>query len=344
MTAMPTVHDVAARAGVSIATVSRVINASGPVSETTEARVRAAMEATQFRPNRAGRALKTARSRTVGVLVPTLRNPVFADAVEGIDTAGAAAGYDVLLASSRYDLARERRAIETLLEHRVEGVLLTVADAATSMALALLREARCPFVLLFNPTRAGEAGVSIDNLAAAADLVSELVARGHRRIDMIAGKRSQSDRSELRRAGYCRALSRHDLPAGEVVEVDIETTDLSAELARLLSAASPPTALFCSTDMLAIAAIRALSQLGHRVPEDVAVAGFDGVAPGAWISPALATVVQPAQEIGRTGLVHLLDRIERGAAPQSRNLAYEVRLGETLGSKRTRGGIPNERP
>lgn len=331
---MPTVHDVAARAGVSIATVSRVLNASGPVSETTEARVRAAMEATQFRPNRAGRALKTARTRTVGVLVPTLRNPVFADAVEGIDTAGAAAGYDVLLASSRYDRARERRAIETLLEHRVEGVLLTVADAATSTALTLLREARCPFVLLFNPTRRGEAGVSIDNVAAADDLVSALVARGHRRIDMIAGKMRQSDRSKLRRIGYHRALSRHDLPAGQVVEVDIESVELRAELARLLSGKAPPTALFCSTDMLAIAAIRALSQLGRRVPDDVAVVGFDGVAPGAWISPTLATVVQPAQEIGRTGLLHLVGRIEQGAAPRSCNLPYELRLGETLGSMR----------
>jgi DNA-binding LacI/PurR family transcriptional regulator len=293
--------------------------------------VREALRATQFRPNRAGRALKTAKSRTIGVLVPTLRNPVFADAVEGMDMAAEASNYNVLLASSRYSREREIRAIETLLENRVDGVLLTVSDEANSPALALLRKESCPFVLLFNPTRRGEAGVTIDNATAAERIVETLIARGHRRIDMVAGSIRQSDRSRLRRAGYWRALERHGLPQGKVVEVDIETTDISGPLSRLCSSGDPPTALFCSTDMLAISAMRALSSMHKRVPEDMAVAGFDGIAPGRWISPTLATVVQPAQEIGRAGFEHLVARIERGVAPRRLNLSYELHLGESLG-------------
>lgn len=330
----PTVRDVARKAGVSIATVSRVINASGPVSEAAAARVRRAVAQIGFRANRMGRQLKTGRSRTVGVLVPSLRNPVFADAAEGIQSAAEERGYDVLLMSARYSAAHESRAIERLLESRVDGVLLTVADDANSEALDLLRRARCPFVTMFNPVAAGEAGVTIDNVAAAEAMVGELAAAGHRRIDMIAGSFRQSDRSKLRREGFRRALRRKKLPPGRVFEVDIETSDLVDAVRRLVAGGDPPTAIFCSTDMLAISTIRALRALGRAVPRDVAVAGFDGVALGEWLTPSLATVVQPAEDIGRASLSHLVDRIERGDAPQRIDLPHRLRRGDSIAPPR----------
>lgn len=330
----PTVHDVARKAGVSIATVSRVLNTSGPVSAESAQRVMKAVAQTGFRANRMGRQLKTGRSRTIGVLVPSLRNPVFADAAEGIQSAAEQLGYGVLLMSARYSAAHESRAIETLLESRVDGVLLTVADDAHSDALDLLRRARCPFVTMFNPVAQGEAGVTIDNVAAADAMATELAAAGHRRIDMIAGSLRQSDRSRLRREGFRRALRRKGLPAGRVIEVDIETSDLVHEVQRLLAADDPATAIFCSTDMLAVSTIRALRALGREVPRDVAVAGFDGVALGEWLTPSLATVVQPAEDIGRASLSHLVDRIERGVAPRRIDLPHRLRGGDSIGPPR----------
>ena len=325
-----TIRDVAAHAGVSIATVSRVINDSGPVGVETRQRVQAALAETDFRANRMGRALKSSRSQSVGVLVPSLRNPIFAEAAEGIQLAAEREGYGVLLMSAGYSPERELRAVETLLENRVDGILLTVADDAKSPALALLRSMRYGFVTMFNPVAAGESGVTIDNATAAEELVGELVALGHRRIDMVAGSFRQSDRSRLRRGGFRRALKRHGACAGNVVEVDLEGSRVDVQVRGLMACDDPPTALFCSTDMLALSTIRTLRGLGYRVPEDVSVAGFDGIAVGEWFEPDIATVVQPAEEIGRIAFEHLLRRIAGADPPRRIDLPYHVRIGHSV--------------
>ena len=188
MSKPPTIREVARRAGVSVATVSRVMNRRGSVSEQTRHTVGEAIRETGFRPNVIGRGLKTARSGTLGVLVPSLRNPIFADAVQGVERAAEAGGYRVLLASSNYLPEKEVAAIDVLLCNRVEGLVLTVADESASRALEFLDRSNVPFVLVFNPARiANHSIVTIDNHGAARDIVSRLVAMGHRRIAMIAG-------------------------------------------------------------------------------------------------------------------------------------------------------------
>ena len=143
--------------------------------------------------------LKTARSGTLGVLVPSLRNPIFADAVQGIERAAEAGGYRILLTSSNYLPEKEAAAIDVLLCNRVEGLVLTVADESSSQALEFLNRSNVPFVLVFNPaSSAKHSTVTIDNFAAAQDIVSRLVRMGHRRIAMIAGDFEASDRSNLR--------------------------------------------------------------------------------------------------------------------------------------------------
>ncbi len=334
----PTIRDVAAAAGVSIATVSRVINGRNVTSVPVVKAVREAICATGFRPNMIGRRLKTARTSTLCILVPSLKNPIFADAVHGMESAAEAAGYSLLLTSSGYLPTKETAAIELLLANRVEGIILTVANEARSPTIALLRREKIPFVLVFNPPlRKGVSTVTIDNRAAAYAVVERLIALGHRRVAMIAGAFQASDRSGLRRAGFEDALTEHGLRPGPVVEVGFEALDLTDHCRRLLAAADPPTALFCSTDMLAIAAIRSLRRLGLGVPRDVSVAGFDGIAAGEWMSPSLMTVRQPAEAMGVEAVRHLLARLADGVPPQHVELSYELCAGESCGPPPTGG-------
>jgi DNA-binding LacI/PurR family transcriptional regulator len=330
--ASPNIRDVAARAGVSISTVSRVLNRSGPASTRARDAVLRAVSETGFRPNSIGRQLKTAKSRTIGVLVPSLKNPIFADAVQGIEHAAEREGYSILLTSSNYAPEKEVEAVDALLSNRVEGLIVTVADEARSPALDLLRREGVPFVLVFNPALdPGPSAITIDNQAAARAIVEQLIAFGHRRIAMIAGRFKASDRSELRRAGYEQALRDHGIDPGPVIEVGFDTLDLSGHCAELCAGDQPPTAVFCSTDMLAIAAIRSLTTLGLCVPDDVSVAGFDGITVGEWIAPNLATVVQPAEEMGIQALRHLLQRVNAAAPPLHLTLPYRLRPGESWG-------------
>lgn len=335
MRAVPNIRDVAERAGVSISTVSRVLNDSGPASIKTREAVLSAVSEIGFRPNTIGRTLKTAKSRTIGVLVPSLKNPIFADAVQGIERAAERGGYSILLTSSNYVPEKEVEAVEVFLSNRVEGLIVTVADEASSPALDLLRLEGVPFVLVFNPALdPGPSAITIDNQAAACAIVGELIALGHRRIAMIAGRFDASDRSELRRAGYGQALTEHGLDPGPVVEVGFDTLDLSQHCTELCASSKAPTALFCSTDMLAIAAIRGLTTLGLRVPNDMSVAGFDGITVGECIAPSLATIVQPAEEMGAQALDHLLERVNGQAAALHLTLPYRLRPGESWGPPR----------
>jgi DNA-binding LacI/PurR family transcriptional regulator len=330
------IKDVARRAGVSISTVSRVINESGPSSLKTRDAVLRAIDEVGFRPSSIGRSLKTAKSRIIGVLVPSLKNPIFADAVEGIERAAEAAGYNTLLTSSNYLMEKELQAIEVLLSYHVEGLIVTVAQEAKSPALERLAGTKVPFVLLFNPVHdTGPSTVTVDNRAAAEALVGRLIALGHQRIGMVAGRFEASDRSGLRRAGYEAALKGAGLSPGPVIEVGFNSFDLSRVCARLCEGPEAPTALFCSTDMLAIATIRGLASLGLSVPRDMSVAGFDGISIGEWLTPSLATVVQPAEEMGAAALRHLLQRVNGEAPAMQLSLPTHVRPGESWGPPRT---------
>ncbi len=332
MRAVPNIRDVAERAGVSISTVSRVLNNSGPASIKTREAVLSAVNKIGFRPNIIGRTLKTAKSRTIGVLVPSLKNPIFADTVEGIERAAEREGYSILLTSSNYAPEKEVKAVEVFLSNRVEGLIVTVANEASSPALDLLRLEGVPFVLVFNPVLApGPSAITIDNQAAARTIVEGLIALGHRHIAMIAGRFDASDRSELRRAGYEEALRAHGMIPDPVVEVNFDLLDLSDHCAELYRHDEGPTALFCSTDMLAIAAIRGLTTIGLRVPDDVSVAGFDGITVGECMAPSLATIVQPAEEMGAQALSHLLTRVNDNAPALHLTLPYRLRPGESWG-------------
>ncbi len=328
----PTIREVAERAGVSIATVSRAMNHSGPVSIKTRELIDRVITDSGFRPNNIGRQLKTSRTHTIGVLVPSLTNPIFADAVAGIEEAAGQSGYNVLLSSSGYSAQKEVAAVDTFLSSRVEGLVLTVADEESSHALDSVASSGLPFVLLFNPVKpTSYSTVSIDNRQAAHDLTTGLLELGHQRIAMIAGKLSESDRSIERRAGLEDSLGQHGLAPVEIVEVGFENPDLGSRIMRLSNSVNPPTAYFCSTDVLAISTIRVLARMGKRVPDDVSVTGFDGISIGEWLTPSLATAVQPAGDMGEWAAKHLLERINHNEPVTNLVLPYRIRPGESWG-------------
>ncbi|UDQ91035.1 LacI family DNA-binding transcriptional regulator [Xanthobacter autotrophicus] len=328
-----TIRTVAERAGCSIATVSRVINRSAPTSAEVEARVRAAIDELGFRPSEIGRALKTLKTRTVGVLIPSLTNPVFAASVAGMQAAARERRHTLLLTATDYDPAAEAELVETLVAQNVAGLVLTIACASQNATLDLLEAESIPFVLVHNePEGDARAAVCVDNAAATSALTEAMIAAGHRNIAYLAGRFATSDRSLRRYEGYRAAMEKAGLHAAAPLELDYlgDAPSHAAALAGLFRGASPPTAALCSNDLLALSVTGALRDLGIRVPDDVSVAGFDGIALGRAMSPSLATVDTPTRRMGEQAVELLFEMIETGAAPRVERLPFSLRSGGTL--------------
>ncbi|GAB5469234.1 MAG: substrate-binding domain-containing protein [Rhodospirillales bacterium] len=327
-----TLHDVARRAHCSVATVSRVLNDTGPASAEVRERVTRAVRELGFRFNEIGRSLQSRRSRTLGILVPTLSNPVFAAVIEGAQTAARARGYQLLLACANYRPEEEASAIETLLAKQVDGLLLTLSDADDSAELALLQRDALPFVLLFNQPSGALPAVTVDNRAAAQQVARTLLAAGHRDVAYVAGRFRSSDRSVRRYEGFAEAYRQAGAAVPSLVEVDYGSIDHRAALAALLTKRPGTTALFCSNDMLALAVAGALRRLGKRVPDDISLVGFDGIAVAALVSPSLATVVTPSHAMGARAADRLVEAIEGDRQPSAESLLlpFEFRPGESL--------------
>lgn len=333
-----TLADVALAAKVSLATASRVFSHPQLVREATAQRVHEAARRLSFRPNLLGSKLRAQQTRIIGVMLPTLDNAVFAECWRGIEEAAMAAGYSLMLVTSNYDPARERERIEYLLRHRVDGMVLTVADAADSVVLDQLDRESVPYVLAYNQISMEGAGrgrhsVSVDNRASACEGVNALVAAGHRRIAVISGAFMASDRARQRFAGYEDAMRAHGLPVLAPVNLPSHTASNTAQIRALMADDKAPTAFFCTNDLLAIGVISDLKRLGLRVPRDVSVLGYDGIALGTLVEPPLATVVQPNADIGTHAITQLLVRLANGAASVDGNamlLPHALRIDGTV--------------
>jgi LacI family transcriptional regulator, repressor for deo operon, udp, cdd, tsx, nupC, and nupG len=322
--------NVARQAGVSIATVSRAFNAPESVAPATRAAVAAAAAALGYEPNLSARTLRTQRSRTLGVVLPTLRNPVFAETLAGIAGAAADAGYSIIPLTTDYQEAQELEALRLLSRRSVDGLILTVADAARSATLASLKRARRPYVLAYN-RHAQHPCVSVDGKTAMAELVARLQQLGHRRILMVSGHLSASDRAQQRHCGYAAAMQASGSTA-ELLELPFMETAPEL-LTQRLGRADRPSALVCSNDLLALRCMRAAALAGLRVPEDLSVIGFDGIALGTELRPSLASISQPNEGIGRRSVAWLLDCLDRGSAPRaadSLTLPHQLRELESM--------------
>lgn len=325
------IQDVAAEAGVSVATVSRAFNLPDKVSPATRARVEKAALALNYLPNASARTLRTQRSRVLGVVLPTLLNPVFAECLDGIARAATAANYAIQSITTEYQLDLEERAVNKLMTHNVDGMILVIGNPATSRVLKRLGDIGLPYVLAYN-RHTDHPCVSVDSEKAVADLVSRLVRLGHRRITMVSGQLAASDRAQQRCRGFRQGMEANGLKdAAQVLEVPFVNTAVK-EISALLKKESRPTALICSNDLLAIRCLRAAHLAGLAVPRDVSVLGFDGIALGEDLTPMLSTITQPNAEIGSSSVNLLVKAMVAGSAltaDDSLTLAYAFRNGES---------------
>ncbi|HSR14065.1 MAG TPA: LacI family DNA-binding transcriptional regulator [Thermodesulfobacteriota bacterium] len=322
-----TIRDVARRAGVSVATVSRVLNSPAVVKQKTRARVLRSMEDCQYVYNAVAGGLSARRTTTIGVIVPTITNPVFATVTKGIQDFARESGYSILLGNSDYDEANELRLIHLFQQKRADGVILNGPwrDAAI---VPLMKRTRLPFVITWQTLRDRDVNfVAFDNAGGAYRVVEHLLELGHRRIGMIAGKFSVSERAFIRWEGYRKCLLDHGIRPDPalVVEKGYTFTEGKEGMAQLLGAAGPPTAVFCGNDILAIGAIACAKERGLTVPGDVSVAGFDDMEISAYYDPPLTTVAVPAYEMGRLAAQVLLENI-RGEEKRPRQVLLETQL------------------
>jgi len=328
----PTLLDVARRTGVSTATVSRALNAPNLVTESARERVLRSVDELGYTPNFGGRALASNRSNTIGAVIPTMENAIFARGLQAFQETLSDAGVTLLVASSGYDMAREFEQIRALVGTGTDGLMLIGAERPPE-SYAFLDRRHIPYVLTWN-FRPGEEGcfVGFDNHLAARAIGREVIARGHRRIAMIAGVTAFNDRATDRVNGVRAALDEAGLSAREMPVVESEYTLAGGRraCAALLARRPRPTALICGNDVLAVGSIMQARAHGLRVPEDVSITGFDDIELAEVSEPALTTVHLPHRRMGKAAATTLLAIRDGTADGQGIELETRVVLRESL--------------
>ena len=325
-----TIKDVAQAAGCGVATASRVLNKSGPASADVRERVERAARDLGFSFSAIGRALQSRRSMTVGCLVPSLANPVFAEAVQGVQAELSGTGYQMLISCSNYDEAADDAAIEMLLSKETDALVATMVAPDRSPALRLAAKRGIPVSLMFHDPLDGFITSYVDNFEAAQEVARQFAELGHRHTGFLALRFSTSDRSRNRFAGFlaeCRTRGLSDPALIEIAEAEAGQPD---HLASILARNPGLTAIFASNDFLAIALQKAARLLGWRVPQDLSIAGFDGIEIGRLLERPLATIETSPEAMGRQAARLLLERLQGGAPVQPPALPFHFRAGATL--------------
>lgn len=314
---MSTILDVARLAAVSTATVSRVINSPESVREETREKVLLAMEKCNYKYNALARGFATKKSNTIGLIIPTINNPVFADSTLGVQDYADNNSIKVILGNSYYKYSQEKNLVKVLRESQVDGLIITTTNLKGEVIKTLVAE-NFPFVLLFSTIKGGPfSAVGVDNYRGGYLATEHLVSLGHKRIGMVAGHFSVTDRSYHRWHGYQRCLRDNGIPYGRdlLIQTDYSLSGGRDSIKKLLSLASPPTAVFCSNDYIALGALKGARESGLVLPEELSVVGYDDMQTASYMVPALTTIRQPAYEMGRRAAELLLHLVEKPSQP-----------------------------
>lgn len=300
-TKAPTMKDVAELAGVSVQTVSCVVNGTGTISPKTQARVLKAIKQLRYRRDPIARSMRTRQTRLVGLLVLDITNPVLSVIASAVEAAAHTEDYKVILYNVSMNPRRERECLETSAEGLVDGlIIVNTVDPANT--LTFLQEEAISAVLIDCQTAPDIPCVAVDNVQAAYMAASHAIERGHRRIAHITGS-STLLMAHQREQGYLQALDDHDLAYRRVLVSPDSRWDYRAGYSttqQLLRGSDLPTAIFAASDQMAIGACRAISEAGLKVPDDISVIGFDDIEAAAFATPPLTTIRQPFVEIART--------------------------------------------
>src|SRR6266516_6568076 len=301
--------DIARLAGVSVTTVSHVVNKSRPVAPDTETAVLSAIAETGYMPDSVVRSLRSTGTQTVGLAMSSISNPYFGDVVHGIEQAAARAGYSLLLADTHDEVSTELRAVSDLLGRRVEAIVLAPsADPSGALRHAHLQDV--PVVLIDRLMKENVDQIGSENLEPTAELVDHLVSIGHRRIAMISGRPGLST-TEERVAGYRLGLKRNRIRANTDYLISGDSRDDAAQQAflKLLALPKPPSALVVGNNRMTIGVMRGAREVGMKIPDDIALVAFDDFEWADLFHPRLTVIAQANTQIGEQSVAMLLSRL-----------------------------------
>ncbi len=309
----PTIKDVANLAGVHPSTVSRVINNDSRISEKTKNKVLLIIKKLGYTPNAIARGLKTKRTNTLGMLIPDITNPFFAEIARGVEDAANKNNFNVILCNTDDKLKKERTYLEILRGKRVDGLILGTAHIRDKSILELEKK-KFPYILVSRNIEGLDKNcVIVDDVAGGIIVTEYLIKLGHRRIAHITGP--LKTRSALNRLkGYKLALKKYEIEYRDELagQGDFRIKGGYQVMKRFLKLPEPPTAIFAANDLLALGAIQVILKKKYHIPEDFCIIGFDDIRLASFVYPPLTTIRQPMLEMGAIAVKMLLKIIEEG--------------------------------
>lgn len=324
---MATMKDVARLAGVSTSTVSHVINNNRFVSDKVRERVQAVVEQLNYAPSALARSLKISQTRTLGMLVTSSNNPFYAEVVHGVERSCYERGYSLILCNTEEDADRMTHGMETLLQKRVDGLLIMCSETNSPPLQALRGHPSLPIVMMDWTPFAGANDIIQDNSLLGGELATRhLIERGYQRIACISGPKNKTTAFH-RLQGYRQAMARAGLPIPDGYEVfsDFEFAGGVKAMQQLLALPQPPHAVFAGNDAMAVGVYQALFQAGLSVPAQMAVIGYDDIELAKYLTPPLTTINQPKDSLGELAIDALIHRLQQpDSAPQVMVLTPEL--------------------
>lgn len=326
----PTLQDIADHLGMTKMTVSRYLRNSNSVAKDTQQRIAAAIEQFGYIPNRAPEILSNAKSKAIGVLLPSLTNHVFADVLKGIEQVADIAGYQTMLAHYGYSVKKEEERIESLLSYNVDGLILS-ENYHSLRTLKMIEIANIPVIEIMDSSQTGiQQVIGFDNVAAAQAMVETMIQRGYKNIVYFTARMDK--RTQLKMQGYEQAMKKYGLePYNLITEAASSFTLGGKQLRKILEERPETNGVFCTNDDLAIGALFECQRLGIAVPQQIAIAGFHGHDVGFSVTPQLATVMTPRLEIGKLAAQELLARLnDEPLKEKIIDLGFKIHLGESI--------------
>ena len=332
-----TIVDVARAAGVSVATVSRVVNGNYPVRQSTKEKVQAAINSLNYVPNVQARELNTRKSTTIGVVVPGLHNMFFAEVIDGIEDAVRQVGFSFLLSCAKNDPLQEKNAINSLVARNVSGIIVispNTADISEAFYQEMVDRVPLVFINAYHPVK-GVSYVGNDEKAGARLALEYLFGLGHRQIMFVRG--ANSDSYDIKEEAYRlfmeekgRLRDDYILNIGE--GNGVETAEAAMEALKLKIPYLQPTAIFCCNDLMAAGALNACKRLGLSVPRQVSIMGYDNIALSRLMEPKITTMDQNMFQLGKSAAQLLLENINGGPAKR-------ITLDNVLVPRETTGSV-----
>jgi LacI family transcriptional regulator len=328
----PTLNDVAQKAGVSTATVSRCLNLPERVSKRTRDKVEQAINVLGYTPNFGARVMASKRTYTIGAIIPTMENAIFARGIQAFQDELHIQGYTLLVASSSYDPQIEEEQIRTLVSRGVDGLLLIGHDRSPEIVDFLEKKNIPALVAWAHEIGAKLPSIGFDNFAAMGELARYVLSLGHKRIGMISAWIKTNDRARARVMAVRHILSESGLNASDLklIETDygIETGAVAFE--QIIQRPMPPTVIICGNDVLAAGALKQAKTLGIEVPGDVSVTGFDDIDLASIVSPGLTTVHVPHREMGKRAAKGLIKLVESQTIETTTELNANLKIRKSL--------------